>query len=177
MVSSTLCSAVHILGSQNVYGRAEGIAFFFLSVSVSFSFFVFVFPVIYCLRDIFSFSHRIKKVCMCTCMHVCTCACMHVCVSEVRGGATLDHTSDLMETSATLHTTMVCTAWKDHISRLCTEIIKIVKSATAVTDKGHSFMKVKPQIPCTADFCSKGTRQKRNPLTSSPNDYFCIYWL
>ena len=26
MVSSTLCSAVHILGSQNVYGRAEGIA-------------------------------------------------------------------------------------------------------------------------------------------------------
>ena len=86
MVSSTLCPAVHILGSQNVYGRAEGIAFFFLSVSVSFSFFVFVFPVIYCLRDIFSFSHRIKKVCMCTCMHVCTCACMHVCVSEVRGG-------------------------------------------------------------------------------------------
>ena len=39
MVSSTLCPAVHILGSQNVYGRAEGIAdhywpwavFFFLS--------------------------------------------------------------------------------------------------------------------------------------------------
>ena len=26
MVSSTLCPAVHILGSQNVYGRAEGIA-------------------------------------------------------------------------------------------------------------------------------------------------------
>ena len=24
MVSSTLCPAVHILGSQNVYGRAEG---------------------------------------------------------------------------------------------------------------------------------------------------------
>ena len=40
MVSSTLCPAVHILGSQNVYGRAEGIAdhywpwavFFFLSL-------------------------------------------------------------------------------------------------------------------------------------------------
>ena len=26
MVSSTLCPTVHILGSQNVYGRAEGIA-------------------------------------------------------------------------------------------------------------------------------------------------------
>ena len=26
MVSSTLCPAVHILGSQNVYGRVEGIA-------------------------------------------------------------------------------------------------------------------------------------------------------
>ena len=26
MVSSTLCPAVHILGSQNVYGGAEGIA-------------------------------------------------------------------------------------------------------------------------------------------------------
>ena len=26
MVSSTLCPVVHILGSQNVYGRAEGIA-------------------------------------------------------------------------------------------------------------------------------------------------------
>ena len=26
MVSSTLCPAMHILGSQNVYGRAEGIA-------------------------------------------------------------------------------------------------------------------------------------------------------
>ena len=26
MVSSTLCPAAHILGSQNVYGRAEGIA-------------------------------------------------------------------------------------------------------------------------------------------------------
>ena len=26
MVSSTLCPAVHILGSQNVYDRAEGIA-------------------------------------------------------------------------------------------------------------------------------------------------------
>ena len=26
MVSSTLCPAVHILGSQNVYSRAEGIA-------------------------------------------------------------------------------------------------------------------------------------------------------
>ena len=26
MVSSTLCPAVHILGSQNAYGRAEGIA-------------------------------------------------------------------------------------------------------------------------------------------------------
>ena len=26
MVSSTLCPAVHIIGSQNVYGRAEGIA-------------------------------------------------------------------------------------------------------------------------------------------------------
>ena len=26
MVSSTLCPAVHILGSQNLYGRAEGIA-------------------------------------------------------------------------------------------------------------------------------------------------------
>ena len=26
MVSSTLCPAVHILGSQNVYGRAEGVA-------------------------------------------------------------------------------------------------------------------------------------------------------
>ena len=26
MVRSTLCPAVHILGSQNVYGRAEGIA-------------------------------------------------------------------------------------------------------------------------------------------------------
>ena len=26
MVSSTLCPAVHILGSQNMYGRAEGIA-------------------------------------------------------------------------------------------------------------------------------------------------------
>ena len=26
MVSSTLCPAVHILGSQNVYGRAESIA-------------------------------------------------------------------------------------------------------------------------------------------------------
>ena len=26
MVSSALCPAVHILGSQNVYGRAEGIA-------------------------------------------------------------------------------------------------------------------------------------------------------
>ena len=26
MVSSTLCPAVHILSSQNVYGRAEGIA-------------------------------------------------------------------------------------------------------------------------------------------------------
>ena len=26
MVSSTLCPPVHILGSQNVYGRAEGIA-------------------------------------------------------------------------------------------------------------------------------------------------------
>ena len=26
MVSSTLCPAVHILGSQNVYGKAEGIA-------------------------------------------------------------------------------------------------------------------------------------------------------
>ena len=26
MVSSTLCPAVHILGSQNVYGRAEDIA-------------------------------------------------------------------------------------------------------------------------------------------------------
>ena len=40
MVSSTLCPAVHILGSQNVYGRAEGIAdhywpravFFFLGL-------------------------------------------------------------------------------------------------------------------------------------------------
>ena len=26
MVSSTLCPAVHILGSQNVYGRAKGFA-------------------------------------------------------------------------------------------------------------------------------------------------------
>ncbi len=26
MVRSTLCPAVHILGSQNMYGRAEGIA-------------------------------------------------------------------------------------------------------------------------------------------------------
>ena len=26
MVSTALCPAVHILGSQNVYGRAEGIA-------------------------------------------------------------------------------------------------------------------------------------------------------
>ena len=110
-------------------------------------------------------------------MHACVHLCLHARVCFGGGGATLDHISDLMETSATLHTTMVCTAWKDHISRLCTEIIKIVKSATAVTDKGHSFMKVKPQIPCTVDFCSKGTRQKRNPLISSPNDYFCIYWL
>ena len=29
MVSSTLCPAVHILGSQNVYNRAEGIFFLF----------------------------------------------------------------------------------------------------------------------------------------------------
>ena len=124
-------------------------------------------------RHLFLFSSNSKS------MHVYMHACVHLClcVSEVRGGASLYYTIDLMENSATLHTTMVCTAWKDHISRLCTEIIKIVKSATAVTDKGHSFMKVKPQIPCIVDFCSKGTRQKRNPLTSSPNDFFCIYWL
>ena len=45
MVSSTLCPAVHILGSQNVYSRAEGIAdhywpwavfFFFLHFSFTF---------------------------------------------------------------------------------------------------------------------------------------------
>ena len=44
MVSSTLCPAVHILGSQNVYARAEGIAdhywpwavfYFYLSVYLS----------------------------------------------------------------------------------------------------------------------------------------------
>ena len=46
MVSSTLCPAVHILGSQNVYGRAEGIAdhywpwavFFFFPLSVPLGF-------------------------------------------------------------------------------------------------------------------------------------------
>ena len=38
MVSSTLCPAVHILGSQNVYGRAEGIAdhYCFYSFSIFF---------------------------------------------------------------------------------------------------------------------------------------------
>ena len=38
MVSSTLCPAVHILGSQNVYGRAEGIAdHYWLSYRINFS--------------------------------------------------------------------------------------------------------------------------------------------
>ena len=49
MVSSTLCPAVHILGSQNVYGRAEGIAdhywpwavFYFLAPSLEMSFLIF----------------------------------------------------------------------------------------------------------------------------------------
>ena len=37
MVSSTLCPAVHILGSQNVYGRAEGIADHYWPWAVFFS--------------------------------------------------------------------------------------------------------------------------------------------
>ena len=39
MVSSTLCPAVHILGSQNVYGRAEGIADHYWPWAVFFIFF------------------------------------------------------------------------------------------------------------------------------------------
>ena len=39
MVSSTLCPAVHILGSQNVYGRAEGIADHYWPWAVFFPFF------------------------------------------------------------------------------------------------------------------------------------------
>ena len=51
MVSSTLCPAVHILGSHNVYSRAEGIAdhywpwaVFFLSLSFIFFFLTHFFP-------------------------------------------------------------------------------------------------------------------------------------
>ena len=51
MVSSTLCPAVHILGSQNVYTGAEGIAdhywpwavFFFFPVFLFFFYFLFLF--------------------------------------------------------------------------------------------------------------------------------------
>ena len=39
MVSNTLCPAVHILGSQNVYGRAEGIADHYWPWAVFFFFF------------------------------------------------------------------------------------------------------------------------------------------
>ena len=41
MVSSTLCPAVHILGSQNVYGRAEGIADHYWPCAV---FYIIIFP-------------------------------------------------------------------------------------------------------------------------------------
>ena len=59
MVSSTLCPAVHILGSQNVYGRAEGIAdhywpwavFFSIFPSFpSFSFFFFFYSLLFSLQ-------------------------------------------------------------------------------------------------------------------------------
>ena len=40
MVSSTLCPAVHILGSQNVYCRAEGIADHYWPWAVFFPFFL-----------------------------------------------------------------------------------------------------------------------------------------
>ena len=56
MVSSTLCPAVHILGSQNVYGRAEGITdhywpwAVFLSLFVSSYLFFFRFSLNFILR-------------------------------------------------------------------------------------------------------------------------------
>ena len=50
MVSSTLCPAVHILGSQNVYGRAEGIAdhYWPWAVFLPHLFFIYPLSLIYC---------------------------------------------------------------------------------------------------------------------------------
>ena len=48
MVSSTLCPAVHILGSRNVYGRAKGIADHYWPWAV-FYFFVFFFSFVFYL--------------------------------------------------------------------------------------------------------------------------------
>ena len=50
MVSSTLCPAVHILGSQNLYGRAEGIADHYWPWAVFSSFFT---PLVSFLRRLF----------------------------------------------------------------------------------------------------------------------------
>ena len=52
MVSSTLCPAVHILGSQNVYSRAEGIVIVIVLIIVLAVFVVFIVTVVvvFCLK-------------------------------------------------------------------------------------------------------------------------------
>ena len=79
MVSSTLCPAVHILGSQNVYGRAEGIAdhywpwavFFshevILKEDVSFSYN----STLWSSRSLREIYHEYIGCCACTCAWVC----------------------------------------------------------------------------------------------------------